>query len=83
MSDPNKTTSKNNDGDTQVAAKTVQDKLSELSELVAWFQSPAFKLEDAFDKFKQSETLADEIETDLTNLKNDIQVVKKKFDTED
>ena len=63
--------------------KSVQDKLSELSELVAWFQSPAFKLEDAFDKFKQAETLAEEIEKDLTKLKNDIKVVKKKFDTED
>lgn len=62
--------------------KSVQDKLGELSELVAWFQSTSFKLEDAFDKFKQSETLAEEIEKDLTKLKNDIQVVKKKFDTE-
>jgi len=67
----------------EVKGKTVQDKLSELSELVAWFQSPAFKLEDAFDKFKQSEALAEEIEKDLTKLKNDIQVVKKKFETED
>lgn len=63
--------------------KTVQDKLSELSELVAWFQSPAFKLEDALDKFKESEKLAEEIEKDLTKLKNDIKVVKKKFDTEE
>ena len=63
--------------------KTVQEKLSELSELVAWFQSPAFTLEDALDKFKQSEVLAEEIEKDLTKLKNDIKVVKKKFDTED
>ena len=63
--------------------ETVQGKLNELSALVAWFQSSEFKLEDAFDKFKQSETLAEEIEKDLTKLKNDIQVVKKKFDTED
>ena len=63
--------------------KTVQGKLSELSELVAWFQSPAFKLEAAFDKFKQAEALAEEIEKDLTKLKNDIKVVKKKFDTEE
>ncbi|MES2630932.1 MAG: exodeoxyribonuclease VII small subunit [Patescibacteria group bacterium] len=73
MSEVNKTTKD----------KSVQEKLSELAELVAWFQSPAFKLEDAFDKFKQSESLAEEIEKDLTKLKNDIKVVKKKFDTED
>jgi exodeoxyribonuclease VII small subunit len=63
--------------------KSVQEKLSELSELVAWFQSPAFKLEDAFDKFKQAEALAEDIEKDLTKLKNDIKVVKKRFDTEE
>jgi exodeoxyribonuclease VII small subunit len=63
--------------------KTVQEKLSELSELVTWFQSPGFKLEDALDKFKQSEALAEEIEKDLTKLKNDIKVVKKKFDVEE
>jgi len=63
--------------------ETVQGKLSKLSELVTWFQSPEFKLEDAFDKFKQAEVLAEEIEKDLTKLKNDIKVVKKKFDTED
>ena len=60
--------------------KPVQEKLSELSELVAWFQSPAFKLEDAVTKFKQAEKLAEDIEKDLTKLKNDIKVVKKKFD---
>lgn len=64
-------------------SKTVQEKLAELSELVAWFQSPAFTLEDAVTKFKQAETLAEEIEKDLTKLKNDIKVVKKKFDSED
>lgn len=59
--------------------KSVQDKMSELSELVAWFQSSAFKLEDALGKYKQAEALADEIEKDLTKLKNDIKVVKKSF----
>lgn len=83
MSDLNKTTEDKTDNNKEVKGITVQEKLSILSELVAWFQSPEFKLEDAFDKFKQSETLAEEIEKDLTKLKNDIQVVKKKFDAED
>jgi len=61
---------------------TVQDKLTQLSELVAWFQGSSFALEAALDKFKQAETLAGEIETDLTKLKNDITIVKKRFDTE-
>ena len=63
--------------------KSVQDKLTELSELVEWFQGASFKLEDALDKFKDAEALAEEIEKDLTKLKNDIKVVKKRFDTEE
>jgi len=63
--------------------KTVQEKLTELSEAVAWFQSPAFKLEDAVTKFQHAEKLAEEIEKDLTKLKNDIKVVKRKFDSEE
>jgi exonuclease VII small subunit len=63
--------------------KTVQEKLSELSEMVGWFQGASFKLEDAVDKFKAAEKLAEEIEKDLTKLKNDIKIVKKKFDSED
>ena len=62
--------------------KSVQEKLTELSELVGWFQGASFKLEDALEKFKSAEKLADEIEKDLTKLKNDIKVVKKKFDSE-
>ena len=66
----------------EVAGKTVQEKLTELSELVAWFQSAAFKLEEAVTKFKQAESLAEEIEKDLSKIKNDIKIVKKKFDSD-
>lgn len=64
------------------ANKSVQEKLTELSEMVAWFQGASFKLENAVDKFKAAEKLAEEIEKDLTKLKNDIKVVKMKFDSE-
>lgn len=74
MSEVSKATGKND--------KTVQEKLMELSELVTWFQSPAFKLEDALTKYKKAEELAEDIEKDLTKLKNEIKVVKKKFDSE-
>jgi len=62
--------------------KSVQDKLTDLSELVGWFQGASFKLETALDKFKEAEALAEEIEKDLTKLKNDIKIVKKRFDSE-
>lgn len=62
-------------------SKTIQEKLTELADLVAWFQGGAFKLEDALTKFKTAEALAEEVEKDLTKLKNEINVVAKKFDT--
>lgn len=64
------------------ANKTIAEKTAELNELVAWFDSDGFTLEAALDKFKEAEKLAAEIEKDLTELKNDIQVVKQKFDQE-
>lgn len=62
--------------------KSVQTKLTDLSALVGWFQGTSFQLETALDKFKEAEALADEIEKDLTKLKNDIKIVKKKFDSD-
>lgn len=61
--------------------KSIQDKLSELTKLVAWFDSDDFTLETAIDKFKQAENLAETIEKDLSAIKNDIQLVKQKFDS--
>lgn len=65
-----------------VKNKTVQQKMTELNEMVAWFQSPDFSLEEALDRYKLAEQLAEEIQTDLTNLKNDISVIKRRFEQE-
>jgi len=59
---------------------SVHEKMAILSELVSWFQGASFNIEGAVDKYKQAETLAEEIEKDLTKLKNDIKVVKQRFD---
>ena len=81
MSELNK--SESNQASKSADKKSVQDKLTDLSELVGWFQGSSFKLETALDKFKQAKALAEEIEKDLTKLKNDIKVVKRRFDTEE
>lgn len=65
-----------------VKNKTIQDKTSELSDMVAWFDGDKFALEEALDKFKKAEALAVEIEQDLSSLKNDIEIVKRKFDSD-
>lgn len=61
---------------------TIQDKVAHLDELVAWFQSDEFELEQASAKLKQAAKLAQEIEHDLEAVANDIQVVKKSFATD-
>lgn len=58
---------------------TVAEKTAKLAELVAWFDSDEFDLEQALDRFKEAEKLAEEIEHDLLKLKNDIEIVKTKF----
>lgn len=62
--------------------KTIAQKTAELSELVAWFDSEDFNLEIALEKFNQAEKLAVNIEKDLNQIKNEISIVKKKFDKE-
>jgi len=62
--------------------KSIQEKTAELTKLVSWFDSDEFELELALDKFKEAEELATEIEHDLLTLKNEINIVKQKFDSD-
>lgn len=60
--------------------KTIQDKITELNNLVDWFDSDEFTIDLALGKFKEAEKMVADIEKDLLLLKNDIQIVKQKFD---
>lgn len=60
--------------------KTIASKTAELNELIEWFNGEDFSIEEALTKHEQAEKLAKEIEEDLLSLKNEISVVKKKFD---
>lgn len=59
--------------------KTIQEKITELNELVAWFDGEDFEIERALDVFKQAEKLAAEIESELNTLKNEVVLIKQKF----
>ncbi len=61
--------------------KTIQDKMDELSQIIDWFDSEDFKLETALDKYRQAEKLTAEIENDLMGMKNEVNVIKQKFDS--
>lgn len=63
--------------------KTIEERTRQLNELLTWFSSEDFTVEAAMDKFKQAEEVADSIKKDLTILKNEISVVKKKFDKDE
>lgn len=63
--------------------KTIQEKTTELNNLVLWFDSEDFTLETALDKFKEAEKLAQDIENDLLLLKNEVNIIKQKFDKEE
>lgn len=60
-------------------SKTLNEKITDLDNKVEWFYGDDFKLEEATDKYKDTLTLAKEIETDLNNLKNEIEVLSEDF----
>lgn len=62
--------------------KTIVEKRAELAELLAWFESDDFTIEEAVDKFKSAEKLAEQIETELLEYKNTITILKQQFDQE-
>lgn len=59
---------------------SIAEKTAKLNEIVTWFDGEEFELEKALEKFTEAEKLAAEIEEDLVALRNDIQVVKERFD---
>ena len=58
---------------------SLNQKIEELDGQVEWFYSDEFKLDEATDKYKQAVKLAKEIEKDLTELKNEIEVLSEDF----
>lgn len=63
---------------------TIQQKIAELDELLAWFNGDEFVLEQAGEKLNEAKKLAEAIETGLNSLENDITIIKRSFasDTE-
>lgn len=62
--------------------ETIAQKMAKLDELVAWFDGEEFELEQAVERFKKAEILAESIQDDLKNLKNEINIIKQRFDKE-
>ncbi|NCU30597.1 hypothetical protein EOL73_00960 [Candidatus Saccharibacteria bacterium] len=60
--------------------KTISQKIIDLENLVGWFESDDFVLEEALVQYKKAEQLAEEITNELEILQNDITILKKRFD---
>lgn len=56
-------------------SNTIEQKISELEKLVAWFDSDEFELEKATGQYEKAQALAEEIEHDVASLKNTIEQV--------
>lgn len=59
----------------QPATKTLTHKIAQLDEAVAWFYGDDFSLDQALEKYQSATKLAQEIEDDLGELKNQVEVL--------
>ncbi|MBP5204719.1 exodeoxyribonuclease VII small subunit [Candidatus Saccharibacteria bacterium] len=62
--------------------KSISEKMKDLEAATEWFYSDDFTLEKATEKYKSTMKLAEEIEKDLNELKNEISVIEKDFTKE-
>ena len=60
---------------------TVAEKMAQLDEMLAWFDSEEFELEQAIEKYEAARKLAADIEASLLALKNEIEVVQLRPET--
>ncbi len=58
---------------------SLNQKIEELDKKVEWFYSDDFRLEQATDKYQDAVKLAKEVEKDLSELKNEIEVLSEDF----
>lgn len=59
--------------------KTISQKIEELRQMAAWFESDDFDIEQAIERYQAAEKLAGEIEKDLDCLRNKVTILKEKF----
>lgn len=61
--------------ETKTKSISIEQQLAELDSAVEWFYSDNFSLDEALEKYQSAVKLAEKIETDLTQLKNKVQVI--------
>ncbi len=59
--------------------KSLNQKIADLDSKVEWFYSDDFNLDEAVAKYKESIKIAKEVQKDLSELKNEIEVLTEDF----
>lgn len=67
--------SKNVTKDSQESHLSIESKIRHLDEMVEWFYGEDFSLDQAINHYEKSIQLASEIKQDLTQLKNQVEVI--------
>lgn len=58
-----------------VSKTSIESKIKQLDASVEWFSSDEFSLDQAFEKYQAASELAKTIEKDLSELKNQVEVI--------
>lgn len=61
---------------------TINQKLEQLDQQIEWFYGEDFSLEQAAEKYQTAATAAKEIESDLSEIKNQIEIIDRDFSKE-
>ena len=61
----------------------IQDKMKQLEEIVAWFESENVDIDEALAKYETGLKLANELQADIKSTKNKFVKIKKSFNEVD
>lgn len=61
-------------------SESIEEKMTKLRQMTAWFESEDFSLDEASTVFKNATELAHEIERDLNEMKNTVTLLKQSFE---
>lgn len=64
------------------SSPNINSKLADLQSQIDWFYSGDFDLSKALENYEQATKLAKEIESDLSTLKNKIEIISRDFTRE-
>ncbi len=61
---------------------SINDKIKRLQDQVDWFESDSFDLDEALTRYQSAAKLAQEVEKELTNMKNQVEIIQSNVGNE-